>query len=145
MPVSLTTDDDYEAVVIRLANATNAHDLAALTGCFAVDYVNATPAHPARGFVGRTQVNANWERLFASIPDLRVIIINSVVNGHVVWSEWMMTGTRQDGSAHEMAGVIIFTVRSGEIAHATFYLEPVERQSGSVGDNIRRQTMGTAT
>jgi hypothetical protein len=54
-----------------------------------------------------------------------------------------MTGTRPDGSAHEMAGVILFTIRDAEITHGTFYLEPVERGSGTVDDNIRRVTVGS--
>ena len=53
-----------------LERATNAHDLDALVACFTADYVNETPAHPARGFRGREQVRANWRRIFAGVPDL---------------------------------------------------------------------------
>jgi hypothetical protein len=49
-----------------------------------------------------------------------------------------MTGTRPDGSAHEMRGVIIFGVDGDLISTARFYLEPVERQSGTVDDAVRR-------
>jgi hypothetical protein len=142
MPKTTAIPDDPMAVVTRLLQATNAHNLDALTSCFATDYVNSTPAHPSRGFVGREQVKANWEQLFASIPDLQASITNSAVGGGVVWTEWIMTGTRPDGSAHEMAGVILFTVIDGEIARANFYVESVERQSGTVGDNIQRQANG---
>ncbi|MEO6532030.1 MAG: nuclear transport factor 2 family protein [Pseudolysinimonas sp.] len=145
MSATTTPQREPMAVVARLLDATNTHDLAALTSCFATDYVNTSPAHPSRGFTGREQVNANWSQLFASIPDLQARITNSAVSGSVVWSEWTMTGTRADGSAHEMAGVILFTVRDGEIAHANFYLEPVERQSGTVADNIRRQASGATS
>ena len=48
------------AVLTRLVAAINDHDLDALEACFTVDYVNHTPAHPARGFVGRDQVARNW-------------------------------------------------------------------------------------
>jgi SnoaL-like domain len=37
-------------VVARLIEAANAHDLDALTDCFAPDFVNETPAHPERNF-----------------------------------------------------------------------------------------------
>ena len=52
------------------AGAVNGHDLDALAACFAADYRNETPVHPARGFVGRDQVRRNWEQLFGGIPDL---------------------------------------------------------------------------
>jgi NADH dehydrogenase len=38
--------DGPAALVQRLRQATNDHDLDALAGCFAVDYRNETPAHP---------------------------------------------------------------------------------------------------
>ncbi|MEO6412854.1 MAG: nuclear transport factor 2 family protein [Pedococcus sp.] len=40
-------------VVQRVVDATNAHDLDSLVECFAPGYVNQTPAHPGRSFVGR--------------------------------------------------------------------------------------------
>ena len=57
-------------MVDRLCGAVNGHDLDALAACFAADYRNETPVHPARGFVGREQVRRNWEQLFGGIPDL---------------------------------------------------------------------------
>jgi len=36
-----------EAVLEQLAEAVNGHDLDALEGCFAADYRNQAPAHPA--------------------------------------------------------------------------------------------------
>jgi ketosteroid isomerase-like protein len=146
MPNPTEITGDAVGVVGRLLDATNAHDVTSLTACFADDYVNDAPAHPFRSFTGRDQVRANWQQLFASIPDLRASIIGMVVGsaaGDIVWTEWLMTGTRPDGSAHEMAGVILFTIRDAEIAHGTFYLEPVERGSGTVDDNIRRVTVGS--
>ncbi len=132
-------------VVARLLEATNAHDVSALTACFAADYVNETPAHPLRGFTGREQVRANWTQLFANIPDLRASIVRITEDASdrdIVWSEWTMTGTRPDASAHELAGFIVFTVRDGEIVRGAFGLEPVERGTGDVDDNIRRVAHG---
>ena len=95
-------------MVRRVIDATNAHDLEALTACFAADYVNETPAHPARGFQGRDQVCRNWQQIFGAVPDVRVTARTAVdPDGSTVWSEWSMTGTRLDGSSHHMAGVII--------------------------------------
>ena len=45
--------------------------------CFTEDYVNETPAHPARGFRGREQVRRNWTRLFEALPDITATILQS--------------------------------------------------------------------
>jgi ketosteroid isomerase-like protein len=122
---------DALAIVERLVAATNAHDLEALVECFAPDYVNATPAHPARGFGGREQVRRNWMTIFHAVPDITAQIIAAAVDGGRVWSEWEMTGTRRDGTPHAAAGVIIFDVAGNEIISARFYLEPVETAGGN--------------
>ena len=131
-----------QALLDRLAAAANGRDLDALVGCFAPDYRNETPAHPAQGFTGRGQVRRNWEQVFAVMPDLTATVLRSCCDGEVVWSEWQMTGTRPDGAAMQMAGVIIFGVRGGQFSWARFYLEPV--QAGGAGPNQAvRQHIGT--
>jgi ketosteroid isomerase-like protein len=114
------------AVVERLRQATNAHDIDALVDCFADTYRNETPAHPDRGFVGRDQVRTNWERIFGGVPDIRAEVLGAVVDGDTVWSEWEMSGTRRDGQGHVMRGVIIFGVADERFSWARFYLEPVD-------------------
>src|SRR5689334_16012916 len=116
----------------RLEKATNDHDLDALAACFADDYENVTPAHPSRGFVGRDQVRSNWEQIFQFVPDVRVAVVATATDGETVWSQWEMRGTRRDGSAHHLAGVIIFEV-AGDTAHrATFFVEAVDESPDSV-------------
>lgn len=129
---------DPTSLVRRLAAATNAHDLDALTACFADDYLNETPAHPARGFRGTEQVRRNWAQLFAGIPDLSARILATVGAADTVWAEWEMSGTRRDGAPHLMRGVIIFGVEAGKVRSARFYLEPVEGVSGGVDAQISR-------
>jgi ketosteroid isomerase-like protein len=125
----------------RLVKATNDHDLDALTACFADDYVNVTPAHPSRGFVGREQVRRNWEQIFGFVPDVRVEVVATACDGGTVWSQWEMHGTRRDGSAHHLAGVVIFEVE-GDTAHrATFFLEAVDEAPDSVDDAVRQQVV----
>ena len=133
--------EDPRSWVDRLVRATNDHDLDALVECFAEDYVNEVPAHPSRGFRGRTQVRRNWEQIFGFVPDVRVEVTASAVAGSVVWTEWTMQGTRRDGTAHRMAGVIGFDVVDGAARTARFFLEPVEETSGTVDDAVRTQVV----
>ena len=131
-------------VVDRLCVALNDHDLDALAACFAADYRNETPVHPARGFVGREQVRRNWEQLFGGIPDLHGTVTARAVAPDGVWTEWEMRGTRRDGVVHLMRGVVIFGVENDLIDWARFYLEPVEARSGGVDEAIRKQVRAEA-
>src|SRR3954451_21810806 len=121
---------DALATVTRLLDATNAHDLEGIVGCFSPGYRNETPAHPLRGFTGAEQVRHNWSTILSSVPDLRLSLPGIAVDGDRVWTDMAMRGTRLDGTPHEMAGVVILTVREGLIEAARFFLEPVERATG---------------
>ena len=123
-------------VVHALAAATSRHDLENLVACFAEDYRNETPAHPARGFHGAAQVRRNWAQLFAAIPDLSARVLGIVADGDTVWSEWEMAGTRPDGGPHLLRGVIVFVIARGRIVSARFYLEPVDPSGTGVDDAI---------
>lgn len=126
-------------MVNRLVAATNQHDLEGLVACFAEDYRNETPAHPARGFRGRAQVRRNWEQIFAFVPDLRAEVIGCAIDGETAWTEWKMGGTRRDGRAHQMCGVIVFGVSEGLARWARFYLEPVDQSTAGVDEAVRQQ------
>lgn len=127
------------SAVRRLEAATNARDVLAIVGCFAEDYANLTPAHPARGFVGRDQVQRNWSQILVALPNLVATVTDWARRDDDVWTEWLMRGTRRDGSAHEMYGMIIFTVREEQIVRARFHLEPVESGGPDVESAVRLQ------
>ena len=95
--------DDGTGVLDRLLQATNAHDLDAIVACFAADYRNDTPVHPARSFIGRDQVRRNWEQILGFVPDIHATVLRSSVQDDVVWSEWEQRGTRRDGTPHRHA------------------------------------------
>ena len=136
------TDDGPAAMIGRHCRATNDHDLAALTACFAPGYRNETPAHPGRGFSGRDQVRRNWEQIFAAIPDLSAEVLRSAVDGPTVWTEWEHRGTRRDGSRHLMRGVVIFGVADGLADWARFYLEPVQENGEDADTAVHNQVGG---
>lgn len=132
-------------VIDRLVRAVNDHDLEALVACFAPDYRNETPVHPLRGFQGNAQVRTNWTQIFAGVPDLRAELPRTVRDGDRVWTEWDLAGTRTDGTAFGMRGVVIFGVTDDAIASARFYLEPVEVESGDVDAHTRRVLEGKSS
>jgi len=128
-----------EAFVKRLVTAVNGHDVEALVDCFAEDYVNTTPVHPARGFVGREQVRRNWSSIFGGVPDLTARVTATAVDGDDVWSEWEMEGHRRDGLKHQMRGIVVFTTRDGRASAARFFLEPLDTGDADIRAVISTQ------
>jgi hypothetical protein len=135
----IMSDIRARSILDRLVDATNGHDLEGIVACFAATYRNETPAHPARNFTGREQVRRNWQQILAFVPDIQTAVVRVAVQDATVWSEWEHRGTRRDGSAHLMRGVIIFGVEDDAIAWARFYLEPVEAGGVNVGEAVRAQ------
>jgi len=121
----------------RLLEAVNEHDLDAMVQCFASDFVNETPVHPARSFRGREQVRKNWAQIFAAVPDLEATMVASASDERTVWTEWEMRGTRIDGGRHLMRGVSIFEVDGDSFASVRFYLEPVEEAGAGIDAAVK--------
>ena len=113
-------------VIDRLVAAINSHDLEAAAALFAENYQSEQPAHPGRAFVGRAQMHANWEAMFAGIPDFRAELPRSVDDGDLTWCEWVWSGTRTDGLPFEARGVTLFQIRDGHIVAGRLYMEEVE-------------------
>lgn len=134
----MTDQSSMSALVDRLADATDRHDLEALVACFAPGFRNETPTHPARSFVGAEQVRKNWAQIFAGVPDLRAKVIRTAIAGETAWLEWEMSGTRRDGSEHLMRGVTIFGVEQERLAWVRFYLEPVEMGGADIDVAVRK-------
>lgn len=119
-------------MVDRLVSALNAHDPQRMAALFAPDYRSVQPVHPARGFGGREQVQANWTAVFAGVPDFVAELVGSCADGATEWGEWDWRGRHTDGSAFVMRGVTILTVRDGLIADMRLYLEPVDTSGGDI-------------
>jgi ketosteroid isomerase-like protein len=119
--------DAMSDVLDQLFTALNAHDLEAAAALFHEDYRSEQPAHPGRAFVGRAQMHANWEAMFAGIPNFRSEVMRTVDDGNTTWVEWKWTGTRSDGQPFQVRGVALFEVEGGLITAGRLYLEDVER------------------
>jgi ketosteroid isomerase-like protein len=118
-------------VLRRMERAMNAHDLDAFADCFTEDFHSEHPTHPARTFTGRASMLSNWAQLFARVPDLAATVLQSVADGHQVWSEWEIGGTTVDGEPYLTRGVAILRPRGKRIASVRFYLDDVDISIGA--------------
>ena len=113
--------------IARLTDAMNRHDAAGMAALFTPDYQSDQPAHPNRGFSVSSQVQTNWSKMFAGVPDVRCEAVAHTVDGSTTWTEWRWTGTFTDGSPYAVAGVTLFGIADdGRIAWGHLYMEPVE-------------------
>ena len=124
-------------VVDRLAAALNAHDLEAASALLHEDYRSEQPAHPGRAFVGRAQMRANWQAMFAGIPDFRAELIRSVDDGDTTWSEWSWSGNRADGQDFRVRGVTLFEIKNGQITAGRLFMEDVEPGAESIEEAVQ--------
>ena len=127
-------------VIQRLMAAFNNHDLESAAGLFHESYKSVQPAHPARAFVGRAQMHANWAAMFAGVPDFHAELLRSVDDGNNTWSEWTWLGTRTDGRSFDMRGVTIFEIKDGLIASGRLYMQELERGDVGIAEAVHTLT-----
>jgi ketosteroid isomerase-like protein len=125
------------AVAAALTAAMNAHDIDAFVSLFDADYDSQQPVHPDRAFRGSDQVRANWTAVFSGVQDFRAELVATAVDAETLWSEWRWSGTHEDGSRLEMAGVIILGVQRGRITWARLYVEPVDEGGDGIDGAVR--------
>ena len=123
-------------IIDTLVTAANDHDLDAMVALFHAEYRSQQPAHPGRAFVGDGQVRANWEAMFAGIPDFRIALSRVVEDGDTMWCEWTWSGTRTDDRRFEARGVALFQVRDDLIVAGTLYMEDVETEEIGVEEAV---------
>jgi ketosteroid isomerase-like protein len=140
----MTSDAGPVAVVERFMAALNRHDLDAMVECCDPDLRAEQPAHPARNFRGRTQFRANWELIFAMVPDLQADMTRCSADGDIVWVEWCWEGRTADGARFERAGVAIHGVRDGRIAWVRVYMQPILSEAADHASVALRE-MGVET
>jgi ketosteroid isomerase-like protein len=128
-------------LVRRWIAAINAQDLDGLVDCFHPEYEDEAPARSGESVRGPEEVRANFERMFAEIPDVAAEVLAVVTDRDEVWMEWRMYGSRSDGSRMEFRGVNIFGVRDGRFARGRIYTELV-REAGGIEAQIDRMTKG---
>ncbi|GAA0594535.1 hypothetical protein GCM10010174_07130 [Kutzneria viridogrisea] len=129
--------DDVRAVPLRMAAAMSDRDVEKLVANYTDDFDCVMPVHPDRSFCGADQVRANYTTIFARYSHgLDARVIDSVVDGDRVWTEWEMIGTRADGVVETIRGTVIIRVEDGRAAAVRFYLDPVDAPDASAQLNI---------
>jgi hypothetical protein len=123
------------AVIERMAEALNRHDLEAFLECFDSNYRSEQPAHPNRGFGGKGQVRKNWSAMFESFPDFKAQLLRYTTDEEVAWSEWHWSARGLN-----MAGVTIFGVEEDRIIWGRLYMEAVEENGQDIDEAMRTIT-----
>lgn len=99
--------------------AFNRHDAAAVVALMTDDVVfdtaGGSEVYGAR-HVGRTAVQAAFEAVWTSIPDVRWDEVRHHVGAEHVTTTWIFRGTRGDGARVEVQGIDLFTFRDGLVA-----------------------------
>jgi steroid delta-isomerase-like uncharacterized protein len=106
------------------ADAWNRHDVDALMSFMAQDCVfDASAGLDAYGarYEGREAVRAGFADVWAVFPDAHWGKARHFVQGNRGVSEWVFTGTRNDGTRVEVHGCDLFTFREGKIALKNSY------------------------
>ena len=123
----------------QMVVAMNEHDLEGAASLMHRDYRSEQPAHPSLAFIGRAHMRANWEAMFAGIPDFQAELCRSVNDGDTTWSEWHWLGTRSDGQPFEMRGVTLFEIHDGQIVAGRLYMEDVDREAVSIENVVEKR------
>jgi ketosteroid isomerase-like protein len=129
-PVGQQPSSGGTAVIRRLQQAINEHDLDALTACFAPDFQSEQPVHPDRAFNGQDQMRKNWAQIFGAVSDVEARLLRIGVEAETVWAEWDWRGTRRDGAAFAMRGVTIQGIQQDQITWVRLYMEAVQAGQG---------------
>ena len=123
-------DDEKLAVLQRVLDGFNAHDLDAILANFVEDCVFESPRGPdpwGRRFVGKYEVRAGLGARFRGIPDVSYRGEGDFVAGDRGVSEWTLTGTTVDGERLEVRGCDLWTFRGDRITRKDSYWKIVER------------------
>jgi len=104
--------------------AFNAHDVNKILSYMTDDCVFGASAGPdadGEKFVGKEAVKKAFEDVFKTFPDAHWGNARHFVSGDRAVSEWIFTGTKQDGSKVEVTGCDLFIFRNGKIAVKNSY------------------------
>jgi ketosteroid isomerase-like protein len=112
-------DRALEKLLEAFADAWNRHDVEALISMMTDDGVfEASAGDHVNGerHEGQRAVRAAYEAVFVQYPDAHWADARHFVKGNRGVSEWIFTGTLNDGRRVEVTGCDLLTFRNGKIA-----------------------------
>lgn len=112
-----------------LLAAFNAHDLDRIMSFFAEDCSLDTPRGPqpfGTRHVGKAEVRAGLASRFLGVPDVRYSDDEHWVCGDHAVSQWLLTGTTQDGRSLNVRGCDLLQFRDGACIRKDSYWKIVE-------------------
>jgi ketosteroid isomerase-like protein len=118
-PVADLDPGAQRALLDRLFDAFNRHDVAGVCDCFTPDVVfDAAVGAEVYGtrFSGREAVAAAFSKTFADLRDVRWDDVRHYPGTDYATTTWTMRGTRPDGLRLEVEGIDLFTLRDGRVA-----------------------------
>jgi len=125
---------DSESVTVetlkKIADAFNRHDLDAIMEFFAEDCSMDLPRGPdawGQRFVGKVAVREGVASRFAGLPDVHYGDDRHWVSGNRGISEWLLTGTRPDGTEVQVRGCDHWEFRGGQVIRKDSYWKIVEK------------------
>ncbi len=126
----MSGDQAKLAVLERMLDAFNRHDLETIMSLFADDCVFESPRGPepwGRRFEGKDAVAEGLAARFTGIPDVSYEGHGDFVSGDRGASEWTLRGTTADGERLEVRGCDLWTFRGEEIVVKNSFWKIVER------------------
>jgi ketosteroid isomerase-like protein len=105
-------------ILDSFANAFNAHDADKIVSYMTDDCIFEASAGPdvdGEKFVGKLAVKKAFEDIFRNYPDAKWNNAHHFISGNRAVSEWIFSGTKQDGSKVEVTGCDVFTFRDDKI------------------------------
>ena len=126
---AMTTDDVRLAVLERMLDAFNAHDLDSIMSLFTEDCVFESPRGPeawGRRFQGLSAVREGLGARFTTIPDVHYGDGGHFVSGDRGVSEWTLTGTTTDGVRLNVRGCDLWTFRDDKVVVKNSFWKIVE-------------------
>jgi ketosteroid isomerase-like protein len=109
-----------QGLLVRLFEAFNRHDGAAVMDCMTEDVVFETAGGPelfGRRITGSAEVRAAFEQVWTTMPDVSWTCTGHSVFGDRGLSEWIFRATAGDGRRIEAEGCDLFAFRGEKLAH----------------------------
>ncbi len=127
--MELKQSEVSEQTAKSILEAFNAHDLEGVMAFFAEDCSLDMPRGPepwGQRYVGKAAVRQGLETRFKGLPDVRYSDDRHWASGNMLVSEWLLTGTRPDGTKVKVRGCDHYEFREGKVIRKDSYWKIVD-------------------